>query len=307
MPITNPYASFHEAIKQMKCAITLSTQLLGVDELLSGEAVTVEERPAGAEELPSRETEAAEEKSAEGAVEGPPVSTTTTLSDSAGEQPVQGQAPEEPSRRRGSLVGIAVLVALVALGVLGVFLSDWVPELKPEVGPFPMEPVRSARPRGPEKTPGVAVGIRRGPPATLVPARPKEAPRSPRAGVRITLKLSPASARVLLDGQPRKDNPLVLGPSAGVHLLRVEAQGYLPLERKVRAAADRTLELKLQRRARAPRKATPRRRGRRPPAPVKAAGKKPARKMPFAGGLEDEGRHKAPAPKKKATPFSGDL
>jgi len=40
---------------------------------------------------------------------------------------------------------------------------------------------------------------------------------------------------------------------------------------------------------------------------VKAAGKKPARKMPFAGGLEDEGRHKAPAPKKKATPFSGDL
>ena len=294
-----------------------TTQLLGVDELLSG---APEERPAGkgpAGRDPVESPPPAEEG---------PVSTTTTLSDSSGEQPVEGSAPAEPQSRQ-HLLEIAVLVALVSLGVLAVFFSDQIPDINPGVGPMPMEPGRSAQPRAattavppaPEKAPGGRAGAHREPSTTAASPGPPAALRHPMTGGRITLKLSPASALVLLDGAPRRENPLVLKPSAGVHVLRVEATGYLPIERMVRATGDQTLELTLEkRRTMPPGKMARRKSRRRAPATRNAdqrrratTRRQPAREMPFAGGLEDEGRRKAPAPAKdrprKATPFSGEL
>jgi hypothetical protein len=92
--------------------------------------------------------------------------------------------------------------------------------------------------------------------ATPVPDAARAAPpdRSRTAGdsgrrqatVLVRLRLAPASARVLLDGLSREDNPLSLSPSEDKHVLRVEAKGYTPREITFVATADLSLDVALQ-------------------------------------------------------------
>jgi serine/threonine protein kinase len=69
--------------------------------------------------------------------------------------------------------------------------------------------------------------------------------------VQITLDLSPSSARVLLDGHPRSDNPLVVEASDVEHRLKVIAKGYVPMERSLIAKRSQTIQLALSKRPKA--------------------------------------------------------
>lgn len=64
---------------------------------------------------------------------------------------------------------------------------------------------------------------------------------------RVGLVLEPADAHVFVDGQAvklREPNLLLLDP--GEHELRIEATGYLPVRRRIRASAGRTSALELR-------------------------------------------------------------
>ena len=76
--------------------------------------------------------------------------------------------------------------------------------------------------------------------------------------VKIELVLSPPSARVLLDGEARTDNPLVIPRGKRDHRLRVTAPGHTPYQQQLSAEANRTIRVTLSKtRAVAPAKKRP--------------------------------------------------
>ena len=83
------------------------------------------------------------------------------------------------------------------------------------------------------------------PPPPLV-AKPAPDP-VPAARVQITLKLTPAGARVSLDGEPVSANPLVLPADGKLHKLKVEAPGFRAEEHSVKADDNQTLKINLER------------------------------------------------------------
>ena len=66
----------------------------------------------------------------------------------------------------------------------------------------------------------------------------------------ITLELNPPHARVLLDGRPRTDNPLVLEPSDRIRRLKVVAHGYVSAEQEIGTATSRNIRIRLKRKPR---------------------------------------------------------
>ena len=76
--------------------------------------------------------------------------------------------------------------------------------------------------------------------------------------VKITLKLHPAGAKVLLDGKPTTDNPLLLPADGKTRKILVMANRYLPQKRVFVPEKDRTFNIRLRkwrpRQGRGPRK-----------------------------------------------------
>ena len=76
--------------------------------------------------------------------------------------------------------------------------------------------------------------------------------------IRVSLKLSPSSTRVLLNGRPSTQNPLLLTASRNRQLLKFVADGYLPQQRRLVLHQSRTIRVKLQKK-RGPTSKKPRR------------------------------------------------
>jgi hypothetical protein len=196
---------------------------------------------------------------------------TTTLSSSVGEQASVSDGPEKPRPVIPLAAGTAVVVGLAV--VLFIALRSRNADA-PAPGP--------ARPTLAATRPAAALDSAPPAPGTTAPKRAK-----------IQLVLSPASARVLLDGEETDDNPLTL--EVGEHTIKATAPGHEPLEKKLTVAGDRTLRLELERvRKPAPKARKPRPKGKR-------AREKPAAKMPAA---KTKIKTKT---KKKRKPFFDDL
>ena len=106
---------------------------------------------------------------------------------------------------------------------------------------------------------------------------------SPRT-ISIQLRVTPASARVTLDGEHRVDNPLILTPSGKQRRLGVAADGFEPLEHRFVAEADDTIVVMLNKK-KAPNPtssraapATVRRLGKAAPGPTGKAARQPPRR-----------------------------
>jgi tRNA A-37 threonylcarbamoyl transferase component Bud32 len=152
---------------------------------------------------------------------GPPASTTLRL--------------EAPDTGGGGRIGyLALAAALVGLAaVLYVSLRDREPPRPaPERAAAPREAFAPPRP---DTQPGTRV------------AGPADASVDAPTRVRVTLVLTPRSARVFLDGHRRRDNPLVLEPSRENHLLRVWAPGHVTKVQSLVAEEDMTIRVKLTR------------------------------------------------------------
>jgi len=81
-------------------------------------------------------------------------------------------------------------------------------------------------------------------------ASPASRPASPdaRAGVTVEIKTSPVEAAIYLDGKrlPRNPATVRLPLDKGVHEIRVEAAGYLPLTKREAFQRDSTLDIALE-------------------------------------------------------------
>jgi len=116
--------------------------------------------------------------------------------------------------------------------------------------------------------------------------------------VRISLILSPPHARVMLDGTPRTQNPLLLEPSSKPRLLRVEADGYEPLEKDLNVRQNQTIKVTLKEKS--IKKPAPKRRPDSVVPPKTRA--KPARTVLEDTGREDMPSKTAPVPPAKQQP-----
>ena len=211
------------------------TNLMGIDEVLAGEA------DPGMAPTASRA----------GAV-----SPLTTLSGAAGAVPAEA-APAGAPRKKATVKAMAAAAALaLAAGGLYIALRSPDPARHPTTAAAVVQP-ETERPNPPLTRPAPEP-----PPATSVPA-PKPikpaseaakpaaepariAPAAKPQTVKFTLRVTPPSSRVLLDGKPRTDNPLVLERSPRQRRLKLEARGYRPATRTIRASADATLTIRLQ-------------------------------------------------------------
>ena len=102
-----------------------------------------------------------------------------------------------------------------------------------------------------------AAGWWLGRPAPAPPAEAPEvaapaAPEPPR--YQLEVESEPKGARVYLDGYFLGETPVRLKVEAGERVLRVEAEGYQPFEKKIRLDQDRHLKVSLSPVARAPEK-----------------------------------------------------
>lgn len=193
-------------------------------------------------------------RSAEAAVTG--FGEQTTISGSVGETLSRAErvaaVPSAENRRLAWAGGVLALAS-----ALVVVFYVWQDRDGEALAPWPVLPgtgeatVGSARPPARPDANGRTVASQ---PAASPDARPGEAAVTE---VRVTLKLSPAWATVLVDGKVRQDNPLVLGVSTRSHSLRVEARGYRPHGQVLLADVTRELKVSLK-------KTRPRRRGQPP-------------------------------------------
>ena len=185
----------------------------------------------------------------------------STLSSAVGERTRPGLEEQPPPRRRLPLLlaGGAGVTALAGVAVLLATSFSSAPD-----------PTRVA---GASPVVGPAA-----PAAARADARGEPAPQA--AMVRVRLRLTPPTARVLLDNVQRKDNPLVLTPSTRPRQLRVEAPGYLPVVHKFVADADDTIVVSLIRKQ--PPAAAPRR-------PAASPARRPARSGPVPSKKQRKG------------------
>ena len=181
----------------------------------------------------------------------------TTLSGTVGER----TAPpvSEPGRGRGAIIAggialvICVIVALVLWSRSGQQVSppDDPGRRTAALGGQP-PPRAAAPPASNEPDPGeVAAAPPPGPrqPGSTSPTpQPRDEMSDEAPAVKITLELSPADARVTLDGEAVSANPLSILPDGKVHKIKVSAAGHWPLERKVTADVSKTLKIHLVKR-----------------------------------------------------------
>jgi len=214
------------------------------------------------------------------------VSPHTTLSGSAGEMPTEDVRPA-PDKKQLSVKALATAAVLVlVLGGAFMFMrgagdqsgTDGEQPATVAAGAVQEPPSEPARQEEPPP-----------PPAQEPVPEPKQPPPPTASQARITLQLSPAEARVLLDGAPRDDNPLLLPMDGKQHRLRVEAKGFTPHEQDLKADTDRTVKVAL---------------ARIPPAPAKSrAQTRKARTVNKSDDWGDPfktGKKPRPAPKKAA-------
>jgi serine/threonine-protein kinase len=186
----------------------------------------------------------------------PQVVAPTTLSAASSER-VPTQLPADaPAGGRGAKVAVMAAAAGVALGVgLWLTLGRGGDEAAP--GPVAAVPVSAPAPAPAPATPAQpAVAA----PAVTAPAAPTPAAA---ATVEIRLKLTPADAKVEVDGLVTTENPLRLPQGDRTFKVVVSAPGYVSLTRQVRPLMNSELVATLERPSAAPR-----------PAPAKAKKKK---------------------------------
>ena len=171
----------------------------------------------------------------------------TTLSGTVGEKTEPQRS--EPQRGKGALIAGAIVLLMVAIIAL-VLWSRHGQHIPPPLDD-PGRRTASVQPMGDER-PLVAMAdddkALRTRPARVeskVPLPPPPAVSAP-PQVLITLKLTPAGARVSLDGALVTANPLVLPLDGKQHKLQVEAPGYRAAERTVMADTSQTLEIDLE-------------------------------------------------------------
>jgi hypothetical protein len=96
-----------------------------------------------------------------------------------------------------------------------------------------------------------AADVTPAPTPPTAPASPTPPKATVAARVKIALVLTPANARVQLDGAPTRENPLILPRSDTSHVLTISAAGYEDEKRTVVARADQTVKVSLRKKARA--------------------------------------------------------
>jgi hypothetical protein len=186
--------------------------------------------------------------------------------------------------RRKPLLIASGAAAVVALGVVGAVLF-W-PGSGSSPGPSAPTTPRAAGTRAapPEKHGATAT-----PPSTGAPAKgaTTAAPPAQPNPVRVRFRVTPASARITVDGKPAASE-ISLPPSPSPHSLLIEAQGYRSDQREFVAVSDRELTVSLSpepaaaaapvKTAAAPAAAPARRKAAvKPVAAAKPAGQKPAK------------------------------
>ena len=214
------------------------TNVMGIDEVLGGAVV---------------------EPTAQPEEEAPPTSVSphTTLSGAVGEQATgERRAPVEKKKLPAMAMAAAAVVVL-ALGGVYMATRGGGSEDRSKAAPPASVAAAPSRSKEPRKAPAVATAAPKREPAASPPvptpgvqpaqkAEEAASPPAPKPTVAITLRLTPPSARVLLDGKVRKDNPLTLKKDGNVHKLRIEADGHQPAERSIEASTDLSLSIKLE-------------------------------------------------------------
>lgn len=105
--------------------------------------------------------------------------------------------------------------------------------------------VRSQTPRGDHAKAGAPSESVKPPPVAATMAAPSIM-RIETETIRLSLRLDPAEARVFLDGKGVTTTIVELPRSVSVHVLRVEADGYVTQKLKVAATSDQTLVIQLK-------------------------------------------------------------
>jgi hypothetical protein len=185
----------------------------------------------------------------------------TTLSGATGERGAASTTLSVRGRRRGLTLALGVAGSLVVAGVVtffGVRYSNLLPggnegdevDQAKVIAP-PPGAVEPAAPGAADPEPAPPPAIARAaesepepqPAATPEPPEPVDPPA--KRLVSVKLVLDPANATVLLDGEPRSDNPLQLEASDTRHRLKVEAPRHSPQTVALVADSDRTLAISL--------------------------------------------------------------
>ena len=105
-------------------------------------------------------------------------------------------------------------------------------------------------PGGQPASPAPKTSTAETPPAPAAPgevAPDRETRPGPLRKIEVRLVLSPKNAAVLLNGRPRKDNPLVLEADGKKHRLKVTARGYTPFAMELMADRQQSHEVTLHR------------------------------------------------------------
>ncbi len=162
-----------------------------------------------------------------------PTSPLTTLSGAAA-----SLAPRSPQRGRPTALLLGATGVVILLAGVAFYLA---------LGPAPEPPPPVEAAAGAQAS---RADARPAPMVAPIASAPDAASRDLSRRVRITLRISPATARVLLDGRPARANPLELPRSSVERELRASAPGHLPATRTFVPLEDRVLELRLAPRAR---------------------------------------------------------
>ena len=266
----------------------------------------VEAMPDGEE--PEADSGEPEPDSREPEPDGPSaVSPHTTLSGAAGEQSTQKVTPTPGGKPMAAKTLAAAAVLMLALG--GVYMATRNP-VDPGLASQGSETSVAAAPQPePAPTPPKTAPLAKPIPAQVRVAKPEPTPASATVEKEVAVKLQiiPRSARILIDGRPRSENPLRLPQSNKQHRLRIEARGYKPHEQDLHANMNQTIKVDLSKTT--PAVATKPRRARTPSTAIKPTDRAdpvdnkprpPAKKK----SLEDDGFSTltAPAPKPKPKP-----
>jgi hypothetical protein len=84
-------------------------------------------------------------------------------------------------------------------------------------------------------------------PGPKPPERSAYKPLGGEAGVLIRLRVTPADARIFIDGAPAPSNPIRVPQGKSRHVLRILASGYAPRELKVTADRNQDIRVSLER------------------------------------------------------------
>ena len=255
----------------------------------------------------------------------PTVSLDTTLSGSTGETSSEQLRSTSGNKQHATKLLAAAAVMLLAAGGLYWMMKSAGELMEPGDAPARQLTAASRPDESMTSPPAVLVDPSQvhSQPQGATP-KPSSSPKatsssSPISEVAITLQLKPPTARVLLDGESRSDNPLVLKRTDKPHQLVVTAKGYMPLKQQIDASRDQTLELVLTHKRPLPssRKKSSHQKQFKVPGSSRGVArpepgpKKPAKKIPFEGDLDEGEDRQVPEPKKpppeKKMPFSGEL